>query len=111
MENHELGRLALSTFGVLILLTAFLWWFQQRKGQPFGKLLEKRIKVLEVYPLGLKHKMMLLQVDDQRILVAVNPQDIRTLHTWRGQEIDSASTESVDLANRSLSSTSRVDGL
>ena len=54
---------------------------------------------------------MLLQVDDQRILVAVNPQDIRTLHTWRGQEIDSASTESVDLANRSLSSTSRVDGL
>jgi flagellar biogenesis protein FliO len=90
MDNHDLGRFALSTIGVLILLAAFLWWFQQRKGQPFGKLLERKIKVLEVYPLGLKHKMMLLHVDDQRILVAVNPQEIRTLHTW-------TSTINVDL--------------
>lgn len=97
MDNHELGRFALSTIGVMILLAAFLWWFQQRKGQPFGKLLDKRIKVLEVYPLGLKHKMMLLQVDDQRILVAVNPQDIRTLHTWSGRNDTIAAGEGADL--------------
>ncbi len=98
MDNHELGRFALSTIGVMILLAAFLWWFQQRKGQPFGKLLDKRIKVLEVYPLGLKHKMMLLQVDDQRILVAVNPQDIRTLHTWRGRDNTIVADEGADLS-------------
>jgi len=97
MDNHELGRFALSTIGVMILLAAFLWWFQQRKGQPFGKLLDKKIKVLEIHPLGLKHKMMLLQVDDQRILVAVNPQDIRTLHTWSALEKTTSLSETEEL--------------
>jgi flagellar biogenesis protein FliO len=41
--------------------------------------------------------MMLLQVDDQRILVAVNPQDIRTLHTWNGRDNTIVAGEGADL--------------
>ena len=33
--------------------------------------------------MGLKNKMMLVQVDDQRMLLSMNTQDIRTLHAWQ----------------------------
>jgi flagellar biogenesis protein FliO len=82
-ELHDLGRYALSAIWVFGLLGAFLWWLNKKRGAPFAKQLDKKIQILEVYPMGLKNKMMLVQVDDQRMLLSMNSQDIRTLHTWQ----------------------------
>jgi flagellar biogenesis protein FliO len=79
---HDIGRYALSALWVFGLLAAFLWWLNKKRGVPFAKHLDKRIQILEVYPMGLKNKMMLVQVDDQRMLLSMNTQDIRTLHAW-----------------------------
>jgi len=32
--------------------------------------------------MGLRHKLLLVQVDQQRLLLAVNNNDIQTLHAW-----------------------------
>ena len=32
--------------------------------------------------MGLRHKLLLVQVDTQRLLLAVNSNDIQTLHAW-----------------------------
>ena len=32
--------------------------------------------------MGLRHKLLLVQVDQQRLLLAVNSNDIQTLHAW-----------------------------
>jgi flagellar protein FliO/FliZ len=82
-EIHDLGRYALSALWVFGLLGAFLWWLNKKRGSPFSKHLDKKIQILEVYPMGLKNKMMLVQVDDQRMLLSMNAQDIRTLHAWQ----------------------------
>lgn len=82
-EIHDLGRYALSALWVFGLLGAFLWWLNKKRGVPFSKHLDKKIQILEVYPMGLKNKMMLVQVDDQRMLLSMNTQDIRTLHAWQ----------------------------
>ncbi len=83
LESHELARYAVSALWVFGLLGAFLWWFNKKRGTPFSKHLDKKIQILEVYPMGLKNKMMLVQVDDQRMLLSMNTQDIRTLHAWQ----------------------------
>ena len=83
LESHELARYAVSALWVFGLLGAFLWWFNKKRGAPFSKHLDKKIQILEVYPMGLKNKMMLVQVDDQRMLLSMNTQDIRTLHAWQ----------------------------
>jgi flagellar biogenesis protein FliO len=67
---------------VLLLLAAALWWLSRRnKGflLPSGK---RRIQILEAYSLGLRHKLVLVQVDSQRMLLAVNSNDIQKLHAW-----------------------------
>jgi Flagellar biosynthesis protein, FliO len=43
---------------------------------------------VEALPLSLKHKMVLLQIDDQKILVSVSPAEVKTLHAWRSGEQD-----------------------
>jgi hypothetical protein len=78
-----LTRYAVSALWVFGLLGAFLWWLNKKRGTPFAKHLDKKIQILEVYPMGLKNKMMLVQVDDQRMLLSMNTQDIRTLHAWQ----------------------------
>jgi flagellar biogenesis protein FliO len=32
--------------------------------------------------MGLRHKLLLVQVDSQRLLLAVTSNDIQTLHAW-----------------------------
>lgn len=82
MDTYSFGRFALGAVWVFCLLALTLWWFKKKKGLPFSKVQNKLIQVLEVYPMGIKSRMMLLEVDDQRILVSVNAQDVKTLHTW-----------------------------
>ena len=82
MPNYDWAQYSLSMTLVLLLLAAVLWWLSRRnKGflLPSGK---RRIQILEAYPMGLRHKLLLIQVDSQRMLLAVNPNDIQKLHAW-----------------------------
>ena len=82
MPNHDWAQYSLSMTFVLLLLAAALWWLSRRnKGflLPSGK---RRIQILEAYSLGMRHKLLLVQVDSQRLLLAVNPNDIQKLHAW-----------------------------
>jgi flagellar biogenesis protein FliO len=83
MDTYSMGRFALGAVWVFCLLALTLWWIKKKKGNPFSKAQNKLIQVLEVYPLGLKSRMMLLEVDGERILVSVNAQEVKTLHTWK----------------------------
>ena len=82
MPNQDWVQYSLSMTFVLLLLAAVLWWLSRRnKGflLPSGK---RRIQILEAYSLGMRHKLLLVQVDSQRLLLAVNPNDIQKLHAW-----------------------------
>jgi flagellar biogenesis protein FliO len=82
MASIDWARYALSATWVLVLMGGLLWWLRRRKSALFPKLDARRIQVLEICPLGLKHKMMLVQADQQMVLVSVNPQGLQTLHAW-----------------------------
>ena len=82
MPNQDWVQYSLSMTFVLLLLAAVLWWLSRRnKGflLPVGK---RRIQILETYPMGLRHKLLLVEVDSQRMLLSVSPNDIQTLHAW-----------------------------
>ncbi len=85
MASIDWARYALSATWVLVLMGALLWWLRRRKNALFPRLEAKRIQVLEVCPLGLKHKMMLVQADQQMVLVSVHPNGLQTLHAWASE--------------------------
>lgn len=92
MPSIDWARYALSATWVLLLMSALLWWFRRRKNALFPRLEARRIQVLEVCPLGLKHKMMLVQADQQMLLVSVNPNGLHTLHAWTASPNEQSST-------------------
>jgi flagellar biogenesis protein FliO len=82
MPNHDWAQYSLSMTFVLLLLAAALWWLSRRNKGFLLPATQRRIQILEVYPMGLRHKLLLVQVDTQRLLLAVNSNDIQTLHAW-----------------------------
>ncbi|MBU3654626.1 MAG: hypothetical protein FGM44_16235 [Limnohabitans sp.] len=82
MAAMDWPRFVLSTVFVLGLMAALLWWLKRRQSPWSTQAQGRRIQILETQPLGLKHKMMLVQVDQQMVLVSANAHDIRTLHAW-----------------------------
>ena len=82
MPNHDWAQYSLSMTLVLLLLAAALWWLSRRNKGFLLPAAQRRIQILEAYPMGLRHKLLLIQVDSQRMLLAVNPNDIQKLHAW-----------------------------
>ena len=82
MPNQDWVQYSLSMTFVLLLLAAVLWWLSRRNKGFLLPASQRRIQILEVYPMGLRHKLLLVQVDTQRLLLAVNSNDIQTLHAW-----------------------------
>ena len=82
MPNHDWAQYSLSMTFVLLLLAAALWWLSRRNKGFLLPAAQRRIQILEAYPMGLRHKLLLVQVDQQRLLLAVNSNDIQTLHAW-----------------------------
>jgi len=74
---------------VLLLLAAALWWLSRRNKGFLLPFAQRRIQILEAYPMGLRHKLLLVQVDQQRLLLSVNSNDIQTLHAWRADSSSS----------------------
>jgi flagellar biogenesis protein FliO len=82
MQGFDWGQFIASTFSVLLLLVGALWWVKRSRGFTASGTDDKRIQVLEALPLSLKHKMVLIQVDNQMVLASVSPAEVKTLHAW-----------------------------
>ena len=89
MPNHDWAQYSLSMTFVLLLLAAALWWLSRRNKGFLLPVAQRRIQILEAYPMGLRHKLLLVQVDQQRLLLSVNSNDIQTLHAWRADSSSS----------------------
>ena len=82
MQSFDWVQFIASTFSVLLLLGGALWWVKRNKGLVGNLQADRRIQVLEALPLSLKHKMVLIQVDNQMVLASVSPGEVKTLHAW-----------------------------
>ena len=82
MPNHDWAQYSLSMTFVLLLLAAALWWLSRHNKGFLLPEAQRRIQILEAYPMGLRLKLLLVQVDQQRLLLSVNNNDIQTLHAW-----------------------------
>jgi flagellar biogenesis protein FliO len=82
MQSFDWGQFIASTLSVFLLLLGALWWVKRNRGFTADGSQEKRIQVLEALPLSLKHKMVLIQVDNQVVLASVSPAEVKTLHAW-----------------------------
>ena len=82
MQSFDWGQFFASTLGVLLLLCAALWWVKRNRAVGLGVVSDRRIQVKEALPLSLKHKIVLIQVDNQMVLTSVSPGEVKTLHTW-----------------------------
>ena len=89
MQATDWFQYAFSAVVVFATLGAVLWVLVRRKNAFAPKAQGRKIQLVETMPLSLKHKLMLVQVDNQMVLLSVNPQDVNTLHAWQTQ----ASTE------------------
>ncbi len=90
MPNHDWAQYSLSMTFVLLLLAAALWWLSRRNKGFLLPTNQRRIQILEAYPMGLRHKLLLVQVDQQRLLLSVTNSEIQTLHAWRADASSSA---------------------
>jgi flagellar biogenesis protein FliO len=82
MHSFDWGQFIASTFSVLLVLAAVWWWVKRNRGLVSAAESQRRIQIVEAMPLSLKHKMVLIQVDDQMVLATVSPGEVKTLHTW-----------------------------
>ena len=82
MQSFNWAQFIASTFSILLLLGVAWWWVKRNKGLGGTLHGDRRIQVLEALPLSLKHKMVLIQVDQQMVLASVSPSEVKTLHAW-----------------------------
>ncbi len=90
MQSFDWVQFIASTLSVFALLGGALWWVKRNKGLAGTMQGERRIQVLEALPLSLKHKMVLIQLDNQMVLASVSPGEVKTLHTWAQESSDAA---------------------
>jgi flagellar biogenesis protein FliO len=88
MQTFNWAQFFASSIAIGLLLVAALWWVRRQKNLTGLGGQERHIQMVEALPLSLKHKMVLLQIDDQKILVSVSPAEVKTLHAWRSGEQD-----------------------
>ena len=96
MPIQDWAQYSLSITFVLLTLAATLWWLSRRKNGLLPSSEKRRIHILESSALGLKHKLLLVQVDRQLLLLAVNPNDIQKLHAWPMDEVAAPTQETHD---------------
>ena len=83
MQGFDWGQFIASTLTIVLLLLGALWWVKRNRmiGGITGT--DRRIHMLEAIPLSLKHKMVLIEVDNQMVLASVSPGEVKTLHAWQ----------------------------
>ena len=79
MQSFNWAQFIASTFSILLLLGAAWWWVKRNKTMGIQGNGERRIQLVEALPLSLKHKMVLIQIDNQMVLASVSPSEVKTL--------------------------------
>ncbi len=82
MQGFDWGQFIASTLFIVLLLLGALWWVKRNRVIGGVQDPDRRIHMLEAVPLSLKHKMVLIQVDNQMVLASVSPSEVKTLHAW-----------------------------
>ena len=90
---------------VIVLLLGALFFLRKVYGfKPNKKLNDRHINIVEVLPLNQRQKIILCNVSDQEILLAVSGQSITSLAHWVTQNSKS-NDEMIDPENRSVEKT------
>jgi flagellar biogenesis protein FliO len=82
MQSFNWAQFIASTFSILLLLGVAWWWAKRNKTMGIQGNGDRRIQLVEALPLSLKHKMVLIQIDNQMVLASVSPSEVKTLHAW-----------------------------
>jgi len=88
----ELLRVVLSLIGVIVLILVAGWVSRraQARIRPGGG---RRIRIVESLAVGMKEKMLLVDVGGTQILVGASPSGLRTLHVLATPLAEAAVTE------------------
>ena len=98
-----------SFLAVIILLLGALLFLKKVYGfKPSKKLNDRHINIIEVLPLNQRQKIILCNVNDQEILLAVSGQSITSLAHWVTKSSNS-NDEMIDLENKSEEKTKIKD--
>lgn len=79
----ELLRVALS-LGLIIAVILVAGWFTRRmqgRAQPGGR----RIRCLEVFSVGARDRLLLIEADGKRLLLGTGQGGMHTLHVYEGE--------------------------
>lgn len=90
------GLLGVVSVLLIMLLVAVLWW---RKKHHLGGQTQGFAKVLGCMSLGIKEKLVLIEVGDKQILIGMTPQNMQTLHVFSEPVMDA---DAVDEAQQSF---------
>jgi flagellar protein FliO/FliZ len=77
----------IASFIAVVVFILFLAWLMRKSGR-FGSVGNKRITIISSMSLGMREKIVLVNVDGVNIVVGVAPGQIRTLHVATGKEHD-----------------------
>lgn len=89
------GGDVLGMLGSLLLLTALLLaglWFLRRLRRA-QRPQQGGVVMLSQIPVGMKEKLLVLQVGEERLLVGCTPAAMNTLHRWAAEELPGAADE------------------
>lgn len=76
----ELLRVLLSLAGIVVLIFGAGWVGRRLQGRQFAG--GRRLRCLETLPVGSRERVLLLEVEGQRVLVGVGAGGVRTLHVY-----------------------------
>ncbi|BDU22837.1 flagellar biosynthetic protein FliO [Dyella sp. GSA-30] len=79
----ELLRVVLSLCAIIAVILVAGWFTRRMQGrtQPGGR----RIRCLEVFSVGARDRLMLIEADGKRLLVGTGQGGMRTLHVYEGE--------------------------
>lgn len=85
----ELLRVVLSLAGIVAMIFVAGWLTRraQARVRPGGR----KIRVIETMPVGVKEKVMLMEVGGTQLLVGASPSGLRTLHVLATPIVEDAS--------------------
>ena len=96
---------------VIVLLLGALFFLRKVYGfKPNKKLNDRHINIIEILPLNQRQKIILCNVNDQEILLAVSGQSITSLAHWVTKNSKS-NDETIDTKNRLVEKTKPEDNI
>ena len=82
LSGSELLRMTGSMVLVLVCLGALLWMLRRMQAKIGSPLPGRRLQIIESLSLNTRHKVALVQVDGQCVLVGMSPAQLTPLAQW-----------------------------